>query len=127
MAQMLPTASPNDVTFMQQHMSSITKTMLPRLAQTKQVHLVAGPVNTVAPAITGTLAVGQVQTCSPGTWLNSPALTYQWRRNRIDIAAATVATYTLVAADSGSEVWCVVNGTNGTGVVSARSNIILVP
>jgi hypothetical protein len=131
MAQILPTASPTDVTFMQQHMPSITKTMLPRLMQTKQVHAAAGPVNTVAPAVTGTVTVGQVQTCSPGTWLNSPTLAYQWRRGkpdgRIDIIGAAASTYTLVAADSGFEILCVVTGTVAGSAISARSNVVFPP
>jgi hypothetical protein len=125
---LLPAASANDVTFVAQHQTSVTKTMAPRLVQTKQVHAAAGPVCTVAPAVTGTVTVGQVQTCSNGTWLNSPTFTYQWRRNaRVDIAGATTATYTLVALDSGQTVECVVTGTNGAGVASVRSNIIAVP
>jgi hypothetical protein len=125
MTQMLPTASANDVAFMQAHTMAVTKRIAPRLAQTKQVHGVAGPVCTVAPAVTGTPTVGQVQTCAPGTWLNSPTFTYQWRRNRrVDIAGATAATYTLVALDSGQEVDCIVTATNGSGVVSARSNAL---
>jgi hypothetical protein len=125
---LLPTASTNDLTFVQQHQASVTKTLAPRLVQTKQVHAAAGPVNTVAPAITGTLTVGQVQTCAPGTWLNSPAFTYQWRRRgKQDLAGATSATYTLVAADSGNQIECDVTGTNGNGAVSARSNAVSVP
>jgi hypothetical protein len=122
---LLPIASANDTTFLQQHQTSITKSMAPRLVQTKQVHAASGPVCTVAPAVTGTLTVGQIQTCAPGTWLNSPTFTYQWRRNsRIDIAGATAATYTLVALDTGQEVECWVTGTAGGNAASARSNII---
>jgi len=123
----LPTASTADVTFMQQHTKTSTKSLKPRLVQTKQVHFVAGPVNTVAPAVTGTLAVGQVQTCSTGTWLNSPTFTYQWRRKKTNIAGATAATYTLTATDSGYNLECVVTGTNGQGAVSALSNVISAP
>ena len=126
----LPTASANDVTFVNEHTISLVKRMRPRLVQTKMVHALAGPVNTVAPAVTGTLTIGQVQTCAPGTWLNSPAFTYQWRRDtrgKVDIPGATAATYTLTATDSGSLLECMVTGTNGAGAVTARSNAILAP
>ena len=112
---------------MQQHQTSVVKRMAPRLVQSKQVHAAAGPVHTVAPAITGTVTVGQVQTCSNGTWLNSPTFTYQWRRRNEPISGATAATYTLVSADSGYPIACDVTGTNGGGVSTARSNIINVP
>jgi hypothetical protein len=127
MVQMLPTMSANDVAFMQAHTMAVTKRMAPRLAQSKQVHAAAGPVCTVAPNVTGTNAVGQVQTCAVGTWLNSPTLTHQWQRNRVDIAGATALTYTTVAADSGNRLDCVEIGTNGNGVTSARSNAFNVP
>ena len=125
---LLPTASANDLSFVQQHQAPTVKLMAPRLFQTKQVHALAGPVNTVAPAVTGTPTVGQVQTCAPGTWLNSPTFTYQWRRrSKLDIAGATAATYTLAAADHGEQIECDVTGTNGTGASSARSNAVSVP
>lgn len=39
------------------------------------------PVNTVAPAVTGTAQVGQTLSCTTGTWDNSPSgYTYQWQR-----------------------------------------------
>jgi hypothetical protein len=125
---LLPTASANDITFIGQHTTAVVGVLDPLLKQTKQVHAAAGPVNTVAPAVTGTVTIGQVQTCSTGTWLNSPAFTYQWRRRgKQDLAGATSATYTLVAADSGNQIECDVTGTNGDGVVSARSNAVSVP
>jgi hypothetical protein len=127
MTQMLAPASANDVAFMQAHTTALTKRMAPRLAQAKQVHAAAGPVCTVAPAVTGTLTIGQVQTCSSGTWLNAPAFTYQWRRNRVDIPTANVATYTLTATDTGFPLECIVTGTNGGGATNARSNVILGP
>jgi hypothetical protein len=125
---MLAAASTDDVAFVQQHTTSTTKLIRPRLVQTKQVHAAAGPVCTVAPSVTGTLTVGQVQTCAPGTWLNSPAFTYQWRRRNVgDIFGATAATYTLTAADSGLQVECMVTGTNVGGASTARSNFVSVP
>lgn len=123
----LPAASTDDLAFIQSHTASTTAALKRRLHQTKQVHAAAGPVCTVVPVVTGTPTVGQILTCAPGTWLNAPALTRQWRRRGIDITGATALTYTLVAADSGNDVNCMETGTNGTGVATARSNSVAVP
>lgn len=84
----------------------------------------ASPANTVAPAITGNLAVGQVLTCSTGTWTGSGiTYTYQWFRGNSLIKDATSSTYTLVAADSGKTMKCAVIATNTKGEDKATSNI----
>jgi len=93
----------------------------------KQNHKNGLPVCTVAPAVTGTATVGQVQTCTTGTWLNSPTFVYQWRRKAVNIPAAAAATYTLQAVDSGYQVECEVTATNGAGAVVAKSNAVTVP
>lgn len=87
------------------------------------------PVNTVAPAITGLNVVGQLLTCSTGTWTGNPApsYTYQWYRGVSPIALATNNTYTLVQADAGNtaNISCVVTADNGIGApVDAPSNTI---
>ena len=121
------TAQPAELTFVNAHTRSVVKALKPRLAVLKQSVLVASPINTVAPALTGTGTVGQVLTCAPGTWLNSPTFTYQWRRGGFAISAATAATYTLVAGDSGKTIDCVVTGTNVNGVhVQPSGNSIVV-
>jgi hypothetical protein len=125
---LLPTASADDIAFIQNHTTAAVLASRPRLTQTKQVHAAAGPVNTVAPAVTGTPTVGQVQTCAPGTWLNSPTFTYQWRRrDNGNITGATAATYTLAALDHGFQIECEVTGTAGGQSVTARSNAVAVP
>lgn len=82
------------------------------------------PVNTVAPAITGNNIVGQILSCSTGTWTNSPSFTYQWKRNGVNISGATNNTYTLVQADAGNaaNISCTVTATNTVGSASANSN-----
>lgn len=86
------------------------------------------PVNTVAPAVTGTAVVGQLLSCSDGTWTGTAPITfaYQWKRNGSDIGGATGNTYTLVQADAGnaSNIKCAVTATNAAGVVSADSNTV---
>jgi hypothetical protein len=84
------------------------------------------PVNTVAPAITGTAQEGQTVTCSTGTWTGTPTITfaYQWKRNGSNIGSATNSTYTLVTADVSQSITCQVTATNGSGSASATSNTI---
>lgn len=82
------------------------------------------PVNTVAPAITGTAAQGQVLTTSDGTWLNTPAsYTYLWKHGDGSAAAATAtaSTYTLAAGDVGFTMVCQVTATNSGGSAAATS------
>jgi hypothetical protein len=82
------------------------------------------PVNTVAPAITGTAQEGQTLTCSTGTWSGSPSYTYQWKRNGSNIGSATNSTYTLVTADVGQSIKCTVTATNFIGSANADSNTV---
>lgn len=85
-----------------------------------------GPVNTVAPAITGTAQEGRTLTCSTGTWTGITPITYayQWKRNNVNIGSATNSTYLLVAADVGQNIKCTVTATNVTGSASADSNTV---
>jgi hypothetical protein len=88
------------------------------------------PVNTVLPAITGTVQTGQVLTAGDGTWTGTPTITYarQWQRcngsgaSCANIAGATGTTYTVAGSDEGSTFRVVVTATNVVGSVSATSN-----
>lgn len=84
------------------------------------------PVNTVAPAITGTAQEGQTLTSSTGTWTGNPTPTYsyQWKRNGSNIGSATNSTYTLVTADVGQSIKCTVTATNAAGSANADSNTV---
>lgn len=84
------------------------------------------PVNTVAPAITGTAQEGQTVSCSTGTWTGTPTITfaYQWKRNGSNIGSATNSTYTLVTADVSQSITCQVTATNAVGSANATSNTI---
>lgn len=90
------------------------------------------PVNSVAPAITGTTIVGQILTSSTGTWaLPSPfasgtngtvTYTYQWTRsddasgtNEANISGATSSSYTLVSDDLGKYIGVKVLASNDGG------------
>lgn len=85
------------------------------------------PVNTVAPAVTGTTTVGQTLSCSTGTWtsLSSISYTYQWKRDGSPITSATSSTYVLVTADYNTSIICTVVATNSAGPGSpANSNTV---
>jgi hypothetical protein len=79
------------------------------------------PVNSVAPAITGTPTSGQTLTCSSGTWTKSPTFAYQWHRAGDPIIGATAATRVLAAPDVGSVMTCTVTATNA-GVSAVRTS-----
>lgn len=80
------------------------------------------PVNSVAPAITGTTTQGQTLTCSTGTWSNTPdAYAYQWHRSGVAIDGATASTRLLAAGDVGATMTCTVKATN-LGVSAVRTS-----
>jgi hypothetical protein len=82
--------------------------------------VLAPPANTSVPFVSGTGAVGQVLSCTTGIWVGTPtSYAYQWLRDGTNIAAAIASTYTLVAADSGHNIACVVTATNPTGSTAA--------
>ena len=84
----------------------------------------SGPVNTVAPVISGTTTLGSVLTSTTGTWTYTILFSYQWNRNFSPIPSATTSSYTLVQADSAAAITCVVTATNASGSTLATSNII---
>jgi len=83
------------------------------------------PVNTVAPNVTGNYYVGDVLTTTDGTWTGSPtSYSYQWKRGATNIGT-NANTYTLVSADAGTNITCVVTATNATGSTPATSNVFV--
>lgn len=81
------------------------------------------PVNSVAPAITGTETVGQTLSLSNGTWSNTPdAYAYIWKRDGVVNAGETAATYTLAAEDEGAVISASVVATNSGVSAVADSN-----
>jgi hypothetical protein len=80
------------------------------------------PLNTILPAISGTVQVGQTLSATNGTWTNNPtSFTYQWNRSGAPIGGATASTYVPVSADVGSTLTVTVVATNGFGPSSAAS------
>lgn len=82
------------------------------------------PVNTVAPAITGTATVGQTLTTTNGTWTGVPTPTYarQWYADGVAISSATGTTRVLGSGEEGKVITVVVTATNSAGVVTRVSN-----
>jgi hypothetical protein len=82
------------------------------------------PAETAPPVVSGTQTFGSTLSCTTGTWTGTPTIsyTYQWQRDGSNINTATSSTYTLVQADVGNTIRCVVTGTNSYGNSSAISN-----
>ena len=71
------------------------------------------PVNTIAPSISGTPAVGQSLGCSPGSWASTPTgYSYQWDRDGAPISGAITSSYIVQDADDGHGVTCQVTASN---------------
>jgi hypothetical protein len=90
----------------------------------------AGLLTTTAPTISGSFRVGEKLTGNAGTWkagstkLPGSDLTYQWLRNGRTIGGATGSTYTLVAADGGTQISLMVTGQfAGYATASRTSNL----
>jgi Domain of unknown function (DUF5122) beta-propeller len=87
------------------------------------------PVSTSAPQVSGTPQVGQLLSCSQGTWSGSTSqsYTYQWLRDGATITGTTSASYALTAADAGHQLACRVTASNLGGSVNATSAPVSVP
>lgn len=88
----------------------------------------SAPNNETVPTITGTVAVGNTLTATPGTWTGSPApsFVYTWKRGATTVQTGASPSYTVVAADAGTTLTVVVTGTNASGFdtgTSAGSNV----
>ena len=91
----------------------------------------APPVNTVAPAVTGTEANGKTLTSTTGTWTNADSYAYQWYTNTTAstsggtaISGATSSTFVLTDSQDDLYVYCVVTATNVDGSDSEPSNVV---
>jgi hypothetical protein len=85
-----------------------------------------GPINTVAPVVSGTPEVGQTLSCTTGTWTGEGTITYayQWRRNGSNISGATSSTYLTDDPDEGAFISCRVTATDDDGTRSRLSNSV---
>jgi uncharacterized repeat protein (TIGR01451 family) len=92
------------------------------------------PVNTAAPTVSGTVAVGNYLTVSNGTWTSSVPVTYSHRWERCDSAGANCApvtgvtgsTYLLDTPDVGKRIRGVTIASNGGGAATANAAVTIV-
>lgn len=85
------------------------------------------PNNTVVPLVTGTVILGSTLSVDIGTWTGTPPISYsyQWQRGTAPISGATGQTYTIVLADVGNTLRCVVTASNTAGdrIVNSANTI----
>jgi hypothetical protein len=91
----------------------------------------SNPVNTQAPAITGTTKDSETLTGSNGTWTGSPtSYSYQWERcntsgtSCVDIVGANASTYTLTDTDLDHTMRIVVTADEATSATSSPTSEI---
>jgi molybdopterin-binding protein len=84
------------------------------------------PANTAPPTISGTAAVGDTLTCSPGSWTGDPAptFTYAWLRDGTWITGAHESSYAAQATDEGHSVTCEVDATSTAGDTFATARAV---
>jgi hypothetical protein len=87
------------------------------------------PASTAAPAISGTMTVGQTLTASTGSWSGTTPMTYGYQWIRCDstgggctgLSGATSISYLLASADAGSTLRVSVTASNTAGSASSQS------
>jgi hypothetical protein len=99
----------------------------------------SAPHNTAAPTIAGTALVGDMLTCSNGSWTGEGMLSvqsgwplttpfgYQWLREGSAISGVTSASYVVQSADEGHGLACEVTATNAAGHEASKSGSVTVP
>jgi hypothetical protein len=92
----------------------------------------ASLIATAQPAVSGSGATGKPVAVSSGTWSPAPtAYSYAWQRCNANgricapIAGATLATYTVVAADSRHQLLAIVQATSGNNSAKTFSKSLL--
>ncbi|MCU0313483.1 MAG: hypothetical protein MUC84_05405, partial [Solirubrobacteraceae bacterium] len=91
----------------------------------------APPVNTGAPAVSGTATAGRTLTADDGAWAGTPAIatTRQWQRcdalgsGCLDVPGETGTTYVLADGDVGATFRIVVTAANAAGSAAAASAV----
>lgn len=83
------------------------------------------PITLAPPTVDGMAETGSVVTCINGQYTSpnaSNTFTYQWRRDGVNIAGQTAATYTIVQADVGHLLSVVETPSNSSGAGSANAS-----
>jgi len=94
-------------------------------ADLRRLVTLPAPVNRARPAVTGTAVVGQVLTCTDGTWTGANSYTREWRRDGEAISGATAMTYTVTAADPGQRITCAVLAAGADAFEVAESGAVI--
>jgi hypothetical protein len=79
------------------------------------------PVNKDVPFCSGTGIVGSTVDCTMGNWYGAPTTySYQFMNGSSPLGTASeTASYTVLPADVGAQIACVVTATNATGSTAA--------
>ena len=99
-----------------------------------EADLASGPWPLVPPQIIddGTPEDGDTLTLTPGLWTYDPdngglgSPSYQWQRNGVNIAGATTLSYTLMAADAGTDIRVIETLADNNGTRTAASAAVSV-
>ena len=92
-------------------------------------YLASGPLNAVAPTISGSPFVGSMLACNPGSWQPGTVLSYQWFRTSTSggpIQGATSSTYTPAQSDLSTAIACEVHAELAGATVSADSSAVTI-
>ena len=97
-------------------------------AQLKVTHelLLAAPVDTKPPEVTGGAVVGGTLRCSAGSWEARPAATFSYRWLRDGTSTSEGASHVVTYGDVGHELSCEVIASNDEGEASATSSPVRV-
>ena len=88
---------------------------------------VSPPRTLAPPVVSGSPRVGELLSCSTGTWSNAPTgFTFAWLRMGVPIPGANAAGHQVVAADAARGLACRVEASNAGGTSSAVSDEVLV-
>ena len=108
--------------------NTLPSTKYPPIDTLPPVGVTDAPYNTVAPSITGTVAVGKQIRVSNGSWKNSPtSYTYQLLHNGFPLSNTSKNSYTITSEDAGKSFSWKVTAKNSSGSGSATSNSVTVP
>lgn len=89
---------------------------------------IPAPENEVDPVVSGGVLIGgPAFSVTTGTWSNANSYTYQWYRTSGIISGQTNQTKSVVGADIGQDVWCVVTAIGDGGSTPQTSNSLSVP
>jgi len=86
---------------------------------------VPAPLAIQKPSLKGTVRVGKVLSCLPGTWTYGPiTFAYSWTRAGQTISANNTSSYTLTSQDAGQSIGCVVTASSAYGATPATVSVI---